>query len=172
MNRYSGRPSPYYKESHVKLQNWIRKWTEEVRFSFPKSVSDVSRHIHSPEIRLTPDRMWQANPMNGKQPGKSRTMSTRSVLETASSSQSRLETESQKNGRIIPSLLASRPENGMVSMILFFGMSFFVGLLVYPVFLLDWYISDLVQCRLSDVDSDQGCRCAAFEAIRFAATSE
>jgi len=28
--RYSGRPSPYYKESHAKLRNYLRKWTEEV----------------------------------------------------------------------------------------------------------------------------------------------
>ncbi|KAE9376057.1 acyl-CoA dehydrogenase-like protein [Stipitochalara longipes BDJ] len=26
---YSGRPSPYYNASHVKLRDWIRKWTED-----------------------------------------------------------------------------------------------------------------------------------------------
>ncbi|KAG0652620.1 Acyl-dehydrogenase apdG [Hyphodiscus hymeniophilus] len=26
---YSGRPSPYYKESHVKLRDFVRKWTDE-----------------------------------------------------------------------------------------------------------------------------------------------
>lgn len=29
--RYTGRPSPYYKESHRKLRDYVRAWCDEVR---------------------------------------------------------------------------------------------------------------------------------------------
>ena len=29
-DRYTGRPSPYYNESHVKLRDFVRKWVEDV----------------------------------------------------------------------------------------------------------------------------------------------
>lgn len=30
-DRYTGRPSPYYNESHVKLRDFVRRWVEDVR---------------------------------------------------------------------------------------------------------------------------------------------
>lgn len=78
--------------------------------------------------------------MSGKQLAKYPTMSTKSALGMVSSFQSQEETAFRRNGRIIPSLLVSSPKNGMVSTILFFGMSFFAGPLVYRVSLLDWCV--------------------------------
>ena len=31
--RYTGRPSPYYKEIHRKLRDYVRAWCDEVRLS-------------------------------------------------------------------------------------------------------------------------------------------
>lgn len=49
--RYTGRPSPYYKDSHRKLRDAVRQWCEEV-CQRPSIYSTAYLHSFSNELHL------------------------------------------------------------------------------------------------------------------------
>ena len=56
--RYTGRPSPYYKESHRKLRDYVRAWCDEVRPNIPyiSKQQTLSSFIEDPTVPPNPRR--------------------------------------------------------------------------------------------------------------------
>jgi hypothetical protein len=98
---YSGRPSPYYNDSHKHLRNVVRKWVEE-----------VGPHLPSTHHSTDTPRMSSTKPKNGKPPAPSPIVSTRNAPTMASSSPSPSANPSLKNGITTPSSAAFPPRNG------------------------------------------------------------